>query len=217
MLERALIATLLATTLAFVGCSDDSGSTTGGNTVTDTITNTSTNTDTDTDTDTDTGGPGSGAVVINEVSATPKAIPYGDWVELHNGGDTPFNLSGYGLADTDNTSGGPKLGGKELRFPQGTVIEPGAFLLVIADQDIANGPGPHTTCGSHAATCFYAEWGATDDGESIYLVDGNDDIVDQTTYPSLGTDGTQTWGRLPDATGDFALTSPTPGASNGAP
>lgn len=53
----------------------------------------------------------------------------------------------------------------------------------------------------------------------MHLVDDDDKPVDEVAYPkdkdAVG-DG-ETWGRLPDMTGDFGPSHPTPGAANQAP
>ncbi|EYF07089.1 lamin tail domain-containing protein [Chondromyces apiculatus] len=226
MTYRAWIAPLLIATVALAACSDDSdGSSSSGDTSTDTSTDTgtgtgtATGTGTGTDTGTATGtgtgtGTGTSAIVINEIAAASSATPFGDWIELYNAGDTAFDLSGFGLADTDNATSGPKLGGEELRFPAGTMLEPGDYLVAIADQDITGGPGPYTACGSLVASCYYAGWGATDNGETIFLVDADDAILTQVTYPALDANVGQTWGRLPSGAGDFDFNTPTAGAEN---
>jgi hypothetical protein len=50
---------------------------------------------------------------------------YEDWIELQNFGNLPLSLDGWGLSDN---AGDPF----KWIFPEGTVVEPGAFLLVFA-------------------------------------------------------------------------------------
>lgn len=153
-------------------------------------------------------------VVINEIQATGE-----DWVELVNTGANPVDLGGYGLADTDNASGGPKVDAA-ARFPNGTTVAPGDRVFVVAEQDPAAGVGPHDVCLSVGgpASCFYATWGVSGaNGEKIFLLAVDDSIVAEGEYPMNAATAPNTWGRLPDGTGDFQETAPTPGEANAAP
>ena len=187
-----------ALTLAAPGCGgDDSESSTSGSTAT-TTTTTSGTAPTDSD------------VVINEISASGD-----DWVELVNRGDAPFDLGDHALADTD--MGAPKLS-EAVRFPAGTTLAPGEFLLVLADQMTAPA-GPQTMClPGGPDTCFHALWAiSAKDGERVHLVSPEDEVLADADYPPNAVPLGQTWGRLPDGTGAFAANAPTPGAANQGP
>ena len=111
-----------------------------------------------------------------------------DWVEIVNIGTAAVDVSGWILKDSDDT--------RTLAIAAGTVLAPGAFLAV--DVDVTGGYG---LGGGDSARLFLAD-GTT-------LVDG----YSWTTHAS-GT----TYGRFPDGTGAFALTSTaTRGAANAAP
>ena len=66
-------------------------------------------------------------VRLNEVLARGAGE---DFIELHNAGTTPAELSGMGL--TDNPNAGPKV-----TFPAGTVLAPGAFRVLTLDDAAA--------------------------------------------------------------------------------
>lgn len=141
-----------------------------------------------------------GPVVINEIMASNSSTvrdPQGgfdDWIELHNTGTRPIDLAGMYLSDRFEDP-------RQWVFPPSTVIPPGGYLVVWADEDTADSPGLHASFQLSAA------------GERVLLVDtdarGNG-ILDQVEY------GAQREGvslvRAPDAT--FRTGKPTPGAAN---
>lgn len=152
-------------------------------------------------------------IVINEINATGE-----DWVELVNSGASPVDLGDYGLADSD-AAGGPKTA-SAARFPQGTTVPAGGFVFVVAEQDPAAGVGPHDVCLTVGgpSSCFYATWGiSAANGEKLYLLAPDDSIVAEAEYPMNAVVSPNTWGRLPDGTGDFTATAATPGEANKAP
>lgn len=164
-------------------------------------------------TTTSSGGSGGMPVVVNEIRASD-----GDYVELMNTGSTAFDLSDYALADSLD-DGTPKID-EAARFPAGTTIGPFEHLLVVADQDPAVGVGPHDVClpDGGPTSCYYSPWGISDgNGDTIFLLSPDDEIVAEGAYPAAAAPAGSTWGRLPDGTGDFAVNAPTPGEPNKAP
>ncbi|WP_437736052.1 lamin tail domain-containing protein [Sorangium sp. So ce1335] len=163
------------------------------------------------------GGTGAGGnvtttVVVNEISARG-----GDWIELGNPGEAAADLGGFGLCDADDI--GQCNTADALRFPEGTQLAPGEYLLVLGDQAVEAGPGPHTTClADGPSTCFYATWKVSASrGETVFLVSPDNQVLAELAYPIEAAADGQTWGRLPDLTGEGAVTAPTPGAANAAP
>ena len=77
-------------------------------------------------------------MVINECQSSNTSTladgfdEYEDWIEIHNTGVTPINLAGYWL--TDRLSNPTKW-----NFPldglSNTVIEPGGYMVLWADED----------------------------------------------------------------------------------
>lgn len=153
----------------------------------------------------------SAQLVINEISAAGD-----EWVELFNAGSAPVDLGGVQIADTD-TDGGPRTS-RAMRFPAGTMLSPGQYVLVLANQSDA-GAGPQTRClDGGPTTCFHASWSlSASRGETVYVLSSTGAETLRELYPMNATAAGQTWGRLPNGTGSFAVNRPTPGAINAAP
>jgi len=143
------------------------------------------------------------AVVINEImAANISTVPdpqgdYEDWIELANTSDVPVDVSGMYLSDD------PKRPLK-WRIPDGTVIGPGQYLVIWADEDGQDSPGLH------------ANFKLASTGEAVWLFDsaqGNYALLDYIAFGSMGQD--QSLGRIPDGQGLFRMmTVPTPGSAN---
>jgi hypothetical protein len=209
---------------AFVACAESgqvnstasaSSTTTsgGGSTSTSATTSTST-TSTSTSTSSGQGGGTSGTtVVVNEISAKGE-----DWVELYNPTSADVDISDFGLCD-DDAMGACDMA-SILRFPMGTKLPKGQFLLVVGNEPADAGTGPSTSCLAMGgpATCFHVGWKVSSSkGETVHLIDAKDALVDELKYPMDAAPAGQTWGRLPDGTGPGALNQPTPAAPNKAP
>lgn len=69
------------------------------------------------------------AVALSEIMISNKgSVPdnlggYPDYIEMHNGSSEKADISGYGLSDS-------LLEGAKYVFPAGTVLEPGAYVVV---------------------------------------------------------------------------------------
>lgn len=110
-----------------------------------------------------------------------------DWIELTNIGDAPADLSGWTFSDDDPTH--------VYTFRAGTVLPVGAYLRVERDAELG----------------FDFGLGGADQAR----IANSDGLVDMTSWSDGDAPEGQTWGRLPDGTGDFrTLYTPTPGASN---
>ncbi|MBK9649465.1 MAG: lamin tail domain-containing protein [Deltaproteobacteria bacterium] len=132
-------------------------------------------------------------VAGNETGATDEAGQNEDWIELLNIGDAAAELTGWGLTDA--------LGEKEpWRFPEAQALNPGERLLIWADEDIDDGPN-------------HADFKLSGDGETLSLVNPDDELIDAVSFPALNDD--QAYARLPDGEGAWDLSdTPTPGAEN---
>lgn len=157
-------------------------------------------------------------IVVNEINAQGAV----EWLELANNGSQPVDLGGYGLADTDKDTGLPKTG-KAMRFPAGTSLPAGGYLLVLTSVD-EQAPGPYLadSCLENVeAPCFKAQFGlSASSGESVHLLSPDDIVVGSTAYPKdLTPDAlaNQTVCRSPDRTGGFAVCGATPAAANASP
>lgn len=132
-------------------------------------------------------------VVINEVAADNATTvqnggTFPDWVELHNRGTTPADLTDWGLTDNSNP--------RQFVFPPGTVIPPGGYLVVWCDT-ATNAPGLH------------AGFSLAKGGETVSLYDPASNRVDAVTYGLQLTDYT-----VSRIGGEWRLALPTPGAAN---
>ncbi|HTD87127.1 MAG TPA: lamin tail domain-containing protein, partial [Candidatus Binatia bacterium] len=128
----------------------------------------------------------------------PADFLYQDWIELHNAGTEPADISGYGLTDDLTTP-------NEYNFPDGTIIPPGGYLLVWADnQSNQEGPGQ-----------LHATFGLSGTGDEINLFSPAGALVDRVDFNGLRQTNDVSMGRFPDASGPVVfMTSPTPAARN---
>lgn len=157
-------------------------------------------------------GGASAGLVVNELFVTgsnsdPAIGP--DYVELFNAGSAPQDLSGFAVTDMEN-DGGPKLR-EGVVFPAGTMVAPGAFVLVVADRRDA---GVSTDCLGGPASCFEARFGLSQNGETVFLLDAQGAVFRSQQYPAAPAPAGSSYGRFPDGTGSFGTTQKTPGRAN---
>lgn len=139
-------------------------------------------------------------VVINEVMADNRSVlenagNFPDWVELRNITSATVDLGDWSLTDA-------LVLPRKFVFPAGTVIPANGVLLVYCD-DRTNSPGLHTG------------FGLSDKGETLALFNSlalGVLLVDQVVFGLQLQD--YSVGRVPDASGDFTLTTATPLAPN---
>ena len=123
------------------------------------------------------------SVKINEVESDGGSPD--DWFELYNSGSTPADISGWKMLDNDDTH-------VPFVFPAGTVMQPGAFLVV-----------------DTGTSGFNFGLGAAD---SVRIFDGSGTLVDSYSWTAHAT---TTYGRCPDGAGAFTTTvAPTRGTAN---
>jgi len=150
---------------------------------------------------------GSGSAVVNEIVARGGD----EFVEIYNPGSGDFDLSSWGVTDS-HADGGPDHG-DTVHFPAGTTLPSHGFLLIMVGRADA-GTAPTTNCAG-GTTCWEASWGVSNSkGETIWVLDPQDQVEDQAHYPINGADAGRSYGRLPDGTGSFQETSKTPAAPN---
>jgi hypothetical protein len=141
-----------------------------------------------------------GTVVINEV-LTGNSIQedeYGEsneWVELYNTSNSVINLSGSHLSDTvtDPT---------RWTFREGTLIAPGAYLIVWADDD-------------EEQWFHHSNFNLASTGETLLLSDADGNVIDQISYPIQTQD--ISFGRYPNGTGPWNFMETTINAANSMP
>lgn len=141
--------------------------------------------------------PARSAVVLNEVMANNRSAvrnsgQYPDWVEIYNPGPSAANLSGMTL--TDNLSSPAKF-----VFPPSTSLGVGEYLIVWCDSQSV--PGEFHTGFSFSST-----------GEEVGLFTSTGVKVDSVQFGIQAEDFTI--GRVPNGTGAWTLTVPTPAGLN---
>jgi len=143
-------------------------------------------------------------VKINEIMASNESTvadpqgEYDDWIELYN--PTALTLDLAGLYLTDDVDA-PTAWQFPLFEPELTLIEPGGYLLIWADDD-AGDTGLHATFKLAAA------------GEAVGLFDADGlTRLDTIEFPEQRQD--VSYGRLSDNASQWALLdTPTPGSAN---
>ena len=131
-------------------------------------------------------------VTINELMSNGSLEA--DWLELINLEPEPVDLSGWQLFD----EGGIELG---WPIPDDTVLEPGALLVVTADD------------GASADAQLSASFKLSSEGETLSLVDPQGALADEVEFPALELD--TSYARLPDGTGSWVVSlSPTRAVTN---
>jgi hypothetical protein len=154
--------------------------------------------------------PLTGPITINEVCATGD-----EFVEVMNATSVSRSVAGLGIADAD-VDGGPRFD-EVSRFAAGATLAGGGRILVQGGVSMPPS-GPQTMCLPPVPACYQAAWdisGAR--GETVYLLGADDVIVDQVAYPPDAAAAGQSWGRLPDGSGAFAVGTVSPGQPNAAP
>lgn len=145
-------------------------------------------------------------IFINEIMAdNGKTVAdasgeYDDWIEIYNGSKTAVNIGGLYLTDDYSI---PTLWRIPAHAPDSTTIQPGKFLLLWADGDVAQGV-------LHAGLKLNAG------GEKLALLKVSKDatvFVDSLTYGAQQKD--VSWGRYRDGAAAWQLlVKPTPGSAN---
>ncbi|MFO0666027.1 MAG: lamin tail domain-containing protein [Polyangiaceae bacterium] len=146
-------------------------------------------------------------VMINEISGGDE------WVELVNAGDASFDLTGYIIADRDKDTGEPKLA-ESVKFPQGTTLTPGAYLIVRGG---GTGDAGRACPDGGQTHCFNADFGISNkSGETIFFLAPDGGTAGKVVYPPDAASGGQTYSRIPSgvATAGFQSAPKTPGAPN---
>ena len=109
------------------------------------------------------------AVALSEIMISNKgSVPdnlggYPDYIELHNGSSERADISGYGLSDS-------LLEGAKYVFPAGTVLEPGAYVVV--------------WCGGEAEDAMHAPFKLSA-GEEAVLFDASGRPLDTAVLNSV--------------------------------
>ena len=146
----------------------------------------------------DTGNP-FGDVVINELMASNELTAadeegeFDDWIELYNNGSSSVDLSGYYISDNEQNL-------TKFEIPDSMVLQADDYLILWADEDQEQGR-------------LHTNFKLSKAGESVFLSDPRENIIDQITYSAQETD--MGFARQPNGTGAFRITTPTFNANNG--
>jgi hypothetical protein len=109
-------------------------------------------------------------VVINEVTSAGD-----DRIELLNTGTDPVDLTGWSVLDANVEDFA-----REFFFEDGTVLAPGAYLVLVGGTDHVFGLGGE---------------------DEVNLFDADRRLIDRARWPAGGA--AVSWCRIPDGTGDF--------------
>ena len=122
---------------------------------------------------------------------------YYDWVEIYNSTQSAVDLSGYGFSDN--------LGrGRKWQFPQGTVINPGEYKVILCDGQVELS----TPAQLHASFKITRAG-----GEIVCLATPEGKVIDKVVLPHIPTN--VSYGRTIGLSGFFYYDAPTPMAANG--
>ncbi|MBL6974851.1 MAG: CotH kinase family protein [Deltaproteobacteria bacterium] len=129
------------------------------------------------------------AFAVNEIDVNGR-----DWVEFVNISDGDVDMAGWVLSD------GWDKEGHAYAIPAGSVLAPGAYLVVKEEKDPGDGTGFPFGFKS---------------GETVHLRSPDGESEVSIKIGEVPAD--HTWGRIPDGTGQFRLTQPTQGHENQIP
>jgi len=130
------------------------------------------------------------ALVVNATGLVDEAGEREPWVELFSTANTARDLSDHFLTDNDALP-------RRWRFPAGTTLEPGAFLVVFLDGEPFEG-------SAHAGFRFT--------GGTLSLRAPDESALDTLVVGTPPADTSV--GRLPNGSSTTASLTPTPGAAN---
>lgn len=156
-----------------------------------------------------------GVLVINELA--PDGDP--DFVELYNPTSASIAVGGWVIADADGVATPPDATHRTT-FPT-LDVPAGGYLVVAMNIDPPAGStetpvGPVSPCPvAGVSSCLQTSYGIGRTGETIVLLaaDGTTELA-RVVYAGDLMGATQSHCRFPNATGEFATCTSTPGAAN---
>ena len=112
--------------------------------------------------------------VINEVHyASDPTADAGDWIELHNPGSEPLDLSGWILKDN--------VDAHEYFIPDGTELPPGGYLVVAQDR-----PRYAIIHPDHAQVIGDFDFGLSNEADAVRLYNADYRLMDVVRYTDTG-------------------------------
>lgn len=137
------------------------------------------------------------AMSSNTSTSLGEGLPFADWAEIYNSTDKPVDISNWGLSDNINWP-------RRWRFPQGTLIMPGEYKVIILDKSKDPGTDASFLRGSYALKRM--------GGETVTLSDPDGLVLDKLALPAIPAD--YSYGRSASSKGFFYFDAATPGAKN---
>ena len=145
----------------------------------------------------------------NQAGLTDEDGTTSDWIEIHNPDVVPFDLSGHHLTDS-------KTNWKRWTFPGGTILQPGAYMVVFASgkNRVVAGKPLHTNFslsgGDPGGSCSNLG------GEYLALTGRNGEVLPPAwnPYPAQSPDVSYGLSTPTAPTDNLYFAIPTPGAPN---
>ncbi len=128
------------------------------------------------------------AVVLNEIMSNNVGNGV-DWIEIYNKSSEDVDLGGYMLNDAETVSGG-------WTIPAGTIIPANGYIVFEEDTDWDFG-------------------GVSSGGEWVSFADAAGVLIEKTLVPDMSSNAGLTWAREIDGDGEWMVSTPTPGETNG--
>ena len=143
-------------------------------------------------------------VIINEFMASNTNThedsqgDYDDWIELHNRTENKIDLSGWYLSDNEDNP-------RKWQFPNGSSINPGAYLVIWADEDEED-----SSLGE-----LHTNFKLSSDGEPLSLIssDAEGNLIMDMIYFGKQEENIS-YGRISVEGNDFQKMTPSPGFIN---
>lgn len=131
---------------------------------------------------------------MNEIYST--GVPGDlDWIEIYNSSASAVDISGYKIYDSGGQAG---TKAKKL-FPNGTIVTPKGYTVIVVDTATFVGD--------------LSGFGLSSGGETVWLENAAGVLIDTVVFPALGKD--TSYSRIPDGSNIFAKNTPhTKGVSN---
>ncbi|HUF63051.1 MAG TPA: lamin tail domain-containing protein [Verrucomicrobiales bacterium] len=112
------------------------------------------------------------AIVINEFHYDPEPkTERVEFIEFHNSGSEPVDLSGWALTS-----------GVRFRFPEGSVLEGGGYLVLAEDKAAYDQKFGSIFSGGIVAFASWEDGVLANDGERIVLEDAEGRVVDEVDF-----------------------------------
>lgn len=167
-------------------------------------------------------------VVLNEFLPKPDGVAYGfdfgtdssdmpqgEWVELFNNSDLPFNLAGWSIADSSGSPSNQIYVTASNTVPATTTIPGRGWLVVYMNKAVLNNNGDRVELRDATNTVIDSYTYATADfctQEPSPNATNTGDGIDGGVCPDVP--GNKSYARIPDGIGSWVDPIPTPGAHN---